>query len=399
MPLKSLAAAALLFISTTATTTAAVRSSNPDISAQSTLGRKLLAHAVPVDNNNNNNGDARFLEENDYFLNSYSIKFQGCHHVQQWNEYADEEDDVRIMTKRLARFRLCPSDQCSNEKSAGCNSKYGDYIVDMDTFVASYLEAMEEDKENLCNEVKEDCEGYCGGGGDENYECAYDCYDGYDAAFCLNQQDQNGEFNAQQYAQCSQLDIDLSAYNNNDDGNNNNNNNGNRRLEEDQVQYYVGAYCADQGGEVRLGIFTDDTCTTFVNNGAGLFYSATGYALPYSQDSLVSNRCFECQGNNGDGNYYTKEVCSSVYAMSGKCETRMAIDYPNESSCNYIEGVKIIRQDGVIRTSTTRKSKSAAVAIGLFTTLSVLLAAYVFYLRTKLSRAQINLAAASQPLA
>ena len=76
----------------------------------------------------------------------------------------------------------------------------------------------------------------------------------------------------------------------------------------------------------------------------------------------------------------------------------MSIEYPNESSCNYIEGIKIIRQDGVIRTSTTKKSKAAAVAIGLFTTLAVLLAGYVYYLRTKLGRAQINLAAASQPL-
>ena len=63
-----------------------------------------------------------------------------------------------------------------------------------------------------------------------------------------------------------------------------------------------------------------------------------------------------------------------------------------------IEGIKIIREDGVIRTSATKKSKAAAVTIGLFTTTSVLLAAYVYYLRTKLGRAQINLAAAAHPL-
>jgi hypothetical protein len=46
---------------------------------------------------------------------------------------------------------------------------------------------------------------------------------------------------------------------------------------------------------------------------------------------------------------------------------------------------------GVIRTSTTKKSKGAAIVIGLFTTVAVLLGAYVYYLRTKLGRAKINL--------
>ena len=373
---------------------ASVGSTAHDIPVQSSLGRKLLE-------------EARQLEDNDNysFLNEYSIKFQGCHHVQQWNENAgdgdDGEDDVRIMTKRLARFRLCPADQCSNEKSAGCNSKYGDYIVDMDTFVASYLEAMEEEKEQLCETVQEDCNDYCGG--DEDDDCQYACYDGYEATSCLNQDENDEEqIDPQEYAECKQIDMpDNFNYNYNDD------NGGDRRLEDEEVEYYIGAYCADQGGEIRLGLFTDDTCTNYVSNGPGLFYSAFGYTLPYSQDSLVSTRCLDCLENannngeeedDGNNNAEIKEVCTDVYALSGKCETKMSIDYPNESSCNYIEGVKIIRQDGVIRTSQTRKSKAAAVAIGLFTTLSVLLAGYVFYLRTKLQRAQINLSAASQPL-
>ena len=169
--------------------------------------------------------------------------------------------------------------------------------------------------------------------------------------------------------------------------------------DDDEVQYYIGAFCADQGGEVHLGLFTDDTCTSFANNGDSLFSNAMGYSMPYSETSLITNRCVACSVTDGDnGAYATSELCSTTYQMAGKCETKMSIDYPNESSCNYIEGIKIIREDGVIRTSSTKKSKSAAVAIGLFTTLSVLLAAYVFYLRTKLARAQINLAASSTPL-
>ena len=78
--------------------------------------------------------------------------------------------------------------------------------------------------------------------------------------------------------------------------------------------------------------------------------------------------------------------------MSGKCETNMNNGYSsNEAACTYIEGIKIIREGGVIRTSTTQKSKAAAIVIGLFSTVAVLLGAYVYYLRTKLGRAKINL--------
>lgn len=348
-----------------------------DIGANSKLGRKLLSRAVSE--------DGRQLDDQGYsFLGEYAIKFQGCHHVQQWNDDADEEEDVRIMTKRLARFRLCPIDQCNNEKSVGCTSKYGDYVVDLDTFLQSYLEALEEDEDELCDQVYQDCYITCASAEEgEEDDCNYSCHEAYDATFCLGQ-DNDNDFEARQYAECQQFDFP-------DD---------NRRLEDayEEVEYYLGAYCADQGGEVRLGVFSDDTCTTFVSNGYSMFYSAMGFNLPYSSNSLISSRCFDCSHYDDNGDYETKEVCEDVYEMSGKCETRMSIDYPNESSCNYIEGVKIIRQDGVIRTSTTRKSKAAAVAIGLFMTLSVLLGGYVFYLRTKLARAQINLAAASQSL-
>ena len=107
----------LIVVSMVVTAETSIRSS-------SRAGQKLLQNAQRVLNNDNNNADYSYIAE-------YSIKFQGCHHVQQWNDNVDEDNDVRIMTKRLARFRLCPSDQCSNDKSSGCTTKYGDYIVDV----------------------------------------------------------------------------------------------------------------------------------------------------------------------------------------------------------------------------------------------------------------------------
>lgn len=113
--MKSLAASLCLLVSAALAV---------DISSHSRAGQILLSNAHRVLADNNNNADYSYIA-------AYSIKFQGCHHVQQWNDNVDEQSDVRIMTKRLARFRLCPSDQCSNDRSSGCSSKYGDYVVDV----------------------------------------------------------------------------------------------------------------------------------------------------------------------------------------------------------------------------------------------------------------------------
>lgn len=360
---------------------------NTEIHANSLLGMHLMQYARPV--GSTRDADQRALNNNDdgySFVADYSIKFQGCHHVQQWNENADNEEDVRVKTKRLVRFRLCETDSCSNSNSAGCTSKFGDYVVDMNTFVSSYLQALEDNQDSICQSALSDCQDQCGGNSDSN--CISACFDAYDLSLCNNvysddDKQQNNGFDPVDYAECAKL------------------NGGRRRLENNNGnEYYVGPYCADQGGEIHLGLFTDDTCTTYASNGETVFYNMMGYKLPFSNQSLVSPRCFACDGNNGNnnGNQQLNEMCANIYDYSGKCETKMNIAYPNESSCSYIEGIKVIREDGVIRTSTVKKSRAAAVCIGLFLTLAVLLAGYVYYLRTKLSRAQINLAAATQSL-
>eukprot|EP00568_Trieres_chinensis_P002808 CAMPEP_0183309386 /NCGR_PEP_ID=MMETSP0160_2-20130417/25268_1 /TAXON_ID=2839 ORGANISM="Odontella Sinensis, Strain Grunow 1884" /NCGR_SAMPLE_ID=MMETSP0160_2 /ASSEMBLY_ACC=CAM_ASM_000250 /LENGTH=373 /DNA_ID=CAMNT_0025473411 /DNA_START=73 /DNA_END=1194 /DNA_ORIENTATION=+ len=342
-------------------------SKSGDIKVKSSLGQRLLSQA------RRENG--RALEEDgiDYsYVADYALRFQGCHHISQWNGEAEDENDVRVYTKRLVRFRLCPSGSCSEEETSGCSSKYGDYVVDMNTFIAAWLEAQEEDKEARCDYVEELCQDQCDGNDDD--DCEYACYGGYSATYCVEDDDDGVNFDPMDYAECAQFDF------------------GRRRRLDGDEEYYVGPYCADQGGEIHLGLFTDDTCTAFSSLGESGFYDMAGYELPYSDSpGLVSNDCLSCAEQDNNGDYDVREICENIYAESGKCETKMSIDYPNESACTYIEGIKIIREDGVIRTTTTKKSKAAAVCIGLFTTIAVLLGAYVYYLRTKLGRAKINL--------
>ena len=234
---------------------------------------------------------------------------------------------------------------------------------------------MQDLQEQLCEQANQDCDDQCGNDDD----CLGQCMDSYGLQCDADGQN---DFNVADYAQCAPLNV---------------NNQNNRLLEDNggqqQQMYYIGAYCANQGGEIRLGVFSDDTCTTVSQNGETYFVNNFRYQLPFADESMISTRCLACgvQDNNGDGQYQALDMCTGLYAESGKCETKMAVDYPNEASCSYIEGIKIVREDGVIRTNSVKKSKAAAVAIGLSLTLAVLLLAYVFYLRTKIHRARVNL--------
>ena len=309
--------------------------SNGDISMNSEAGRELLQSSRKTQDEYYGNN----YKVDDSFLSDYSMKFQGCHEVQEWNKYGEDED-MKIETQSLVRLRMCPADSCSSSSARGCDSNYGDYLVTMDTFIDSYMQHIQN-----------------ANGGDRKLA------DIGDYMTCNEMQMDDG-----QRKRARQLEDSYnytSSYN---------------------QAYYVGPYCAEQGSDIRIGVFSDDTCTSFASNGEKIFKMVNGFSLPYSDSSFVNLGCTSC-GENGE----VTEMCDTLYESSGKCETKMSVYYPNESSCSYIEGLKAARSDGSILSTSTRKSAGAAVATGLFLTASLLLAGYVYYLRTKLSRARINL--------
>lgn len=365
-----------------------INQSNGDIPMDSAAGRKLVQNARRVQNNGYSNyygnvdgqsqynGDYNDVNWNDIdnsYIAGYSVKFQGCHHVQQWNDEADGEEDIKIMTQRLVRFRMCPADTCSSTSTKGCDSNYGDYLVDMETYVEAYMTQMQQQYMNNNQYYSNDNDGRA-----------------------LNDNDKYN-MNFEDYLQCQEMEMNDRQRQRARKMRELNNNYGNQYYysynnNDNDIKYYVGPYCAEQGGEIRLGVFYDDTCTVAAEDGAEMFQMVhNGMALPYSEQSIVNLGCLSC-GGYGEVN----ELCENLYEVAGKCETKMNVYYPNESACSYIEGIKVIREDGVIRTSATRKSTAAAITTGLFLTAALLLSGYVYYLRTKLGRARINLAASSQ---
>lgn len=347
-----------------------------DVRMDSELGRGLLSHARRL-----NEGDDDFSAD---WIAGYSLKFQGCHHISQWNNDIADEADVRIATKRLVRFRLCPSDQCSATSSSGCGEGYGDYIVDMNTYLEYYFSARQTYQQFQCGYLVNYA---CGCDGDD--DCLYNCLKQHNMeTICA--QNGNNNINNGDDAVIQMEDYMTCTKSNYKDASGN--------------SLYIGPFCASQGGAIQLGAFTDDACTNFADSkamGANAFAEAAGYALPYAGANLVDLDCLSCKEpneRNNDGNDAqdaddVAEVCESLYTLAGKCETNLegTVANANTKACTYLEGIKMVRKDGTVITADSKANKTAAVFIAFFTTAFVLLSAYVYYLKLRLERASINL--------
>lgn len=342
---------------------------------------------------------ARQLDENEVdftWVENYSIKFQGCHHISQWNQDAEDEEDVRIATKRLVRFRLCPSDECTVQSAGGCSSGYGEYVIDMSIFLESYIDSIEQYNEAKC-EYLENISGCGNDDGDNEEYCLYDYYQANGMEdICAennpynqnNGQEEGERFEIAEYVECGEVNFE----------------NENRRKleEEEEVQYFLGPYCAEQGGAIYLGLFTDDTCSTFADEFGGKqsYYQLSGEELPFGSSNIVSMDCYKCQepevqfnynGNDNQDDDNVSEFCEQVYEQAGKCESNIAYG-DNYNACTYIQGIQVIRKNGIIVSAGSKANKTASIFIGFFVVAFVLLSAFVYFLKTKLDRASINLA-------
>lgn len=294
-------------------------------------------------------------------LTNYSIKFEKCQFVK---EFAGEEDGGEdgqfLQTKRFIIFRLCPNNSCGS-----CNYDFGEYLVDLETYLQATTEFVEEKQEAMCetcNECYEQAYNQNDNGDDNNNNQdnnnQNDC-SGIDVGTCyeecqnIENMEDNGYLDASEFIECQALE------------NNNNNNNG--------VQYYAGAMCASSGSRIKIGVFTDEDCSTLAENMdvESMLYGDNG-AMKLSYHKIKSvfpeSDCVascvqeddEAQDDNNNNNYQqaeTAEICQTLYEAAGKCESIhgfSAMKYYNnndgqgnyynqvrneEAVCNYMSNV------------------------------------------------------------
>ena len=279
----------------------------PDSPYASYLG-SLMAAAHPAPDSQLR----RRIEDGEIDLTSYSIKFEKCLYIKQYD--TEHNDGTLFATQKLVVFRLCPDDggTCSNNS---CKSNYGEYIVDMDTYLESMLQHKKNEQDAYC-EACQSCASVADNDGARDRHrrrTTVDCDKCHSQCQRIDDMEEHGYVDAAEYYHCKKV------YKNRNTG----------------VVYYAGAMCANSGARITVGLFTDEYCEDHdADASPDEFIKKNGYNVKLShylmKKTFATENCVaSCAGTDdndgdGDGNYAeakTAEVCRILYEAAGKCET------------------------------------------------------------------------------
>jgi len=375
------------------------------IKADSKAGRKLLKNAKLIGSN------TRELNDNDNgysFISGMNLKYTGCTNVFGLDEEGGE-DGSGITNAPVVTFTL--------GKSCNSNSKgsVGTYATTMLDFIDSYTESMMEEREWECENYRENvC--YCDNADDAD-ACEYTCLDKAGMSDCIDDEDEEDQFEVQRYLECAEMEND------NDNDNNNNNGYQNNQYSEAYAaypawegSYSIGPYCAADGKSILLGVFYDEGCTIPASGGSQIYADMNYYnePLPYSSESIIPlDTCVKCvdketeyeanynynqnnnnnynnnNNNNGNENWYNmepREFCTQSYELAAKCEsTSSSIMYPTSTGCDFINNYL-----PVLASTTSPFSAGsgggATVFAWLFAITTTMFGAYAYFLYRKIKR-------------
>jgi len=275
--------------------------------------KNILSKATPL---------GRKLEENNQAdLSAYSIKFEKCQAVRQWsieqnqggnNKNAQGADDI-LQLNRFAIFKLCPDSSCS--------SNYGEYIMDLDTYLQEVVAYYQEVQEEMCNACNENCQNDDANNAGRRLEV--DCSTCVDECGKIENMEANGYLEASNYIQCNQLDAG-------DDGG---------------VQYYAAAMCASNGEKIKIGVFEDEQCST-VNNNLYVDDYLGGYKLSHALlKQVYSGAQIPCSSYNENAELEENEACANLWGEAAKCETNNGFAY---AYANYDEDGNQVKNEDVV---------------------------------------------------
>lgn len=304
---------ALAFAAITAT---AVAASSPftEKYAKSRDSRKakmtsnLLQHARPTENSQLHRGlDEEYDDGNangNIDLTKYVFKFAKCQFVKAYDdELAETEGAATVLNvKRYVVFRLCPLGTCNS-----CNQGYGEYVIDMDTYLTYTIPYYYDARENSCDM----CEALCEANDDVTRNAAskyVDCNTCEEYCEFVENMDQEEYVESAEYAQCVQV------YEDDYDG-----------------AVYAGAMCANDGATLKIAAFSDDACSQHKKNvdvqnyleGVTLNRDILGQA---SDPSSCTSCITPTYGADDDSAGGTNELCSYLYDGAAKCESQYGMD-------------------------------------------------------------------------
>lgn len=216
----------------------------------------------------------------------FSLKYHKCTTMNLLQSDDDGNNDDNnsdpFTALTFVTFRLCPTDSCNSDGWSGCRSQYGEYMMELSTFLYSQIQYDSEIFEQYCNYC-ETCmyfENYFYGNNRNlnSHACKYydDC--SVYADVCTQDNDDNDDDSSLSYEdlyECIAID-DLVD----DDGNGN--------------QYYLGLACDT---DLEMAVYSDDACTKLLGMGDEVA-TITGHSLSVSDDaigSFLTKECISCR--------------------------------------------------------------------------------------------------------
>jgi len=335
---------ALVFLRLTCAFTAFDNNKQSSRNAKSKYVNQLVNGATPVRKRNlYNDYDENEMIEAD--LSSYYIRFEKCQFVKTFSDESASKEvtgrdpreyDTVLVDEKFVIFRLCPDiDNCDDIEYGddGGNGGYGEYMIDMETYLLTTVEYKQEKQEEMCEKCDEKCNDYYD---DDDYdghrnlvdsevvldvtcsECVFMCEK-------IGKMEENFYVDATYFITCEEIVEET----------------------DEQPALYAGPMCSTQGSKIKIGVFSDEDCT-FLNSDKDVddyLADENGYALKLSHALLKqtydNNEPIFCGGrynNNGDdteaaeidlSEYYdreTKDVCMELYDAAAKCESPHGFD-------------------------------------------------------------------------
>jgi hypothetical protein len=381
--------------------------------AKSKYISKLMRGAKATPNSQLN----RKLDQEEYVvdISSYAVKFEQCQFVKTYSdEVAEDEDlDTVLETQRFAIFRLCPTENSYGGTMTcdSCNYNYGEYLVDLDTYLQSTVEYYQQEQENMCQACDENCQnddqqqqqqqdGDDANDGGRKLQ-NYDCTSCVEECYKIENMENNGYIDATNFLECQMI------YDPEDDGGD---------------ALYAGPMCASYGTKIKIGVFKDEFCSVYDSSKEVDDYMIDGDGVQIKlshallKNTYATDQCISCKEVQDNGRKLDQadadqvlDICEALYEEAAKCEKTHGFDngysnydgYENQLAqeevvCDYMsslmagtydESGEIVVNGGSVSSgggsSTTGGQKFA---LAFFIIGSVGLAAYAAVLHSKLTK-------------
>ncbi|KAI2495473.1 hypothetical protein MHU86_19060 [Fragilaria crotonensis] len=251
-------------------------------------------------------------------LTSYTVKFEKCIDNQASDVNARLPVDQDHF-KPVVVFKLCPANDC-----AACTSDYGEYLIDLETYLEVSIERSKQEQEIAC-----DACGDCSADRRVRRLLDIDCTTCADECEKIINMEANGYLDASDFIQCQLI------YDPPDDS---------------EYPLWAGPLCTSSGSKITIGVFTDMECTEHdsTKDVDNYLVSSDGSFMKLSHALLKTTyeeSCRSCAQEYTRHGEFLSDMCGILHEYaSAKCEAMHGFAGGNANGDSNSHNVLIVQE-------------------------------------------------------